>query len=152
MKMLLLSVLVMFLFFGCQKNSTGINNSESQIRLTTNKSSYVQSDTIKVTLRNNSDENIVFETRSGCMIMYYQKYQNDSWSDILYFYCSSLRGPSIADTLRPNASFIQTMPPNIFDSTGTFRLVVKLILPNRMAAKPDNEPKIFSNSFTIKKD
>lgn len=152
MKIFLLSVSFLFLFFGCQKSSTGINNSESQITLTTDKSFYVQSDTIKVTLRNNSDANIVFMTRNGCMILYYQKYQNNGWSDILDLNNCPWKGPDVQKTLKPDDSFTQILEPDIFSSTGTFRLVVKLISPKQSAEKSDNGLNVFSNSFEIKKD
>ncbi len=152
MKIFLLSVSFLFLFFGCQKSSTGINNSESQITLTTDKSFYVQSDTIKVTLRNNSDADIVFITRNGCMILHYQKYQNNGWSDILDLNNCPWKGPDVQKTLKPDDSFTQILEPGIFSSTGTFRLVVKLISPKQSAEKSDNGLNVFSNSFEIKKD
>ncbi len=152
MKIILLSVSFLFLFFGCQKNSTGINDSESQIILTTDKSSYVQSDTIKVTLRNNSDADIVFTTRNGCMILYYQRYQNNGWSDILDLNNCPWKVPDVPDTLKPNGSFTQNLEPGIFSSTGTFRLVVKLIAPKQSVENSGNRLKVFSNSFEIKKD
>jgi hypothetical protein len=137
------------LVISCQKDATGINGSVDQIKFSTDKSFYTQSDTIEAKLTNNSNVNIIFETRTGCLIMYYQKKEKDAWSDILYFYFSSLRGPSIADTLKPNSSFTQSMPPNILNSTGTFRLVVDLIEIEGSTSETNDDTIIFSNSFRI---
>jgi len=149
MKAFLFCALLLLLVISCQKDATGINGSVDQIKFSTNKNFYTQSETIEAKLTNNSNVNIIFETRSGCMIMYYQKKENNDWSDILYFYFSSLRGPSIADTLKPNSSFTQSMPPNIFDSTGTFRLVVDLIKIEGFTPEKNDDKIVFSNSFKI---
>lgn len=149
MKAFLFHTLLLLLVISCQKDTTGINGSEEQIKFSTDKSSYTQSDTIEAKLTNNSDVNIILETRTGCMIMYYQKKENKGWSDILYFYFSSLRGPSIADTLNPNRSFTQSMLSNIFNSTGTFRLVVDLIEIDGFTREMNYDKRLFSNAFKI---
>lgn len=149
MKAFLFCSSFLLLVISCQKDATGINGSVDHIKLSTDKSYYTQSDTIEAKLTNNSNVNIIFETRTGCLIMYYQKKEKDGWSDILYFYFSSLRGPSIADTLKPNSSFTQSMPPNILNSTGTFRLVVDLIEIEGSTSGKNNNTIVFSNSFKI---
>ena len=149
MKAFLFCASFLLLVISCQKDATGINGSVGQIKFSTDKSYYTQSDTIEAKLTNNSNVNIIFETRSDCLIMYYQKKEKDGWSDILYFYFSSLRGPSIADTLRPNSSLTQLMPPNIFNASGTFRLVVDLIEIEGFIYGMNNDTIVFSNSFKI---
>ena len=149
MKAFLFCALLLLLVISCQKDITGINGSVNQIKFLTDKRYYTQSDTIETKLINNSNFNIIFETRTGCLIMYYQKKEKYGWSDILYFYFSSLRGPSILDTLKPNTSFTQPMHANIFNATGTFRLVIDPIEIEGSTSTKNKQIKVFSNSFKI---
>jgi len=150
MKTSLLSIVFVLLVMNCQKEVTGINDLKDQIAFDTNQNNYTQADSIVVTFTNQSNQNLLFETRSGRMIMFYQMRKDHEWSDRLYFYYSSLRGPSITDTLRPDRTVIQPMPPHIFNSTGTLRLVLDVNQMQGSSPKTSDEITVYSNSFTVR--
>lgn len=149
MKTFLILASFLVLLISCKKETTGINVPVDQINFLPDKNFYTQSDTIEVTLTNNSNVNLVFETRTGRLIMYYQKKEDNGWTDISYFYFSSLRGPSVMNTLKPNSSFTQSMPPNIFNSTGTFRLVIYLSESEGLNPETNKDIIVYSKSFKI---
>jgi len=149
MKVFFLYILLLLMVINCHKDTTGINVSEYQINFSTNKSLYTKSDTIEAKLTNNSDVNIIFETRSGYIVMYYQKRENYGWSKNLYFYFSSLRGPSISDTLKPNCSFTQTMRGDDFNSAGILRLVIDCIGIQDLTREINDCKIIYSNYFKV---
>ena len=140
MKLFLLVVSFLFLMIGCQKNSTGVDNSAKPMTLTTDKESYSQ-----------TDKYIVFRTRNGCLPLYYQKEQNGKWSNISDLNNCPYKGPDILDTLLTGSSFTQIIPSNVFHSTGSFRLVVKLSEIEGVTPKSEDDLRVFSNSFDIKK-
>ena len=76
--------------------------------------------------------------------MSYQKKENSHWSDNLLFGYMSLHCPTVLDTIQANSTFTHSIPAEIFESTGTFRLLVDFHIPD----KNSNE-KVLSNSFKI---
>ncbi|RMG66782.1 MAG: hypothetical protein D6715_06115 [Calditrichaeota bacterium] len=148
----LLFCLALFLFAtGCEKNPEGISTNafSGEVKLFTDKTLYSPSDTIQVTLANHTRGNVVIETRTGVMIMFYQKKEKGEWSHILPFYYSSLLGPSIFVTLQPGMSFPQPVFASTFNGTGTFHVVVKLIEIEKPGFSTNQEPIVFSNAFRI---
>ena len=132
---------VSFLFFTffimyCSNQVTNSEVSNNQVSFFTDRQSYSENDTIIVTIDNESDSTLMIGLRcGGTLEMFYQKMENNNWSDNMYFYYMTLRCPTIMDSVLSNEKFSQPFLSSIFDSSGTYRLVL-------------NET-IFSNSFTI---
>ena len=130
---------------GCQNQPTEIKNSSEQIGFSTNSSSYVVSDTINLSLNNSSSFDMVVGLRCGHYLeMFYQKKVNQDWSDTLWFWYMSLRCPTFLDTVLRNNSFAHSMPAEMFNSTGTFRLLIDVYIPQR-----DTSLMLISNQFQI---
>jgi hypothetical protein len=141
----ILSFALILWIIGCQNQSTEISNSSEQVSFSTNSSSYVESDTIKLSLRNNASYDITVGLRCGLYLeMFYQKQVNQDWSDTLWFSYMSLRCLTDLDTVLMKHSFAHSMPAQIFNSTGTFRLLIDVHIPQR-----DTSLMVISNQFQI---
>ena len=145
MKTFFAYALLLLLIICCQKESTDINDSRDQINFLTDKPIYTVSDSINLNLENKSTVNITIGLRCGFYLeMYYQKKENGYWSDNLWFGYMSLRCVTELDTIQANNTFAHSIPANIFNSTGTFRLLVEVHKPMM-----NNSETIISNSFEI---
>ncbi|MBN2425606.1 MAG: hypothetical protein JXR46_13340 [Calditrichaceae bacterium] len=145
MKALVSYTLFLLLITGCQKEATDISASIDQIDFSTDKQSYTLLDSIKLNLTNNTDDDIIIELRCGFYLeMFYQKKENSNWSDDLWFGYMSLRCPTELDTIPASSTYTHSLHANIFNSTGTFRLLVEVHKPTM-----NNSETIISNSFKI---
>jgi hypothetical protein len=144
MKIIFPSILLSLIIIGCQDPST-TENSLNQIKLQTNKSSYSKLDSINIVLDNKSNSDILIGLRCGNYLeMFYQKKEINVWSDNLWFWYMSLRCATVIDTIRQSSVFNYSIKSEIFDSTGTYRLVLEYY-------KQIEDTKIikYSNSFEI---
>ncbi len=124
MKVFMSSLLFAIIFFGCNKKPSGIETSE-QIKLTTDKPSYDETDSIHIFLENSSDSDLMIGLRCNEYLeMFYQEIENDHWSADKYFWYMLLGCPTFPDTIQANSIFTYSMPAEIFDTVGTFRLLI----------------------------
>ncbi len=70
--------------------------------------------------------------------MYYQKKENSSWSNYLWFSWMSLRCPSTMEEIKSYTVFQYKIPNNEINENGTYILVLA------------NDTSIVSNSFEVK--
>ncbi len=67
---------------GCANQSTQPITPSEELRFTTDRTSYAPSDTIRLSLSNNSRSDITVGLRCGWYLeMFYQKRENEGWSD-----------------------------------------------------------------------
>lgn len=145
MKIFISLVLYILLSTGCQKESSDINNSLDQISFSTDKFLYSEKDSIDLYLNNKSDINIEIGLRCGFyMEMSYQKKVNGQWSDNLWFGYMFLRCPTHLYIVQALNTFTHSLSAEIFNSKGTFRLLVKVYVPDI-----DSTETIISNVFVI---
>ena len=76
--------------------------------------------------------------------MFYQKKENNDWSENLWLGYMSLRCLTVLDTIQANSTFTHSLPADTFGSTGTFRLIVEVHKPATNCRET-----IISNSFKI---
>lgn len=94
-------------------------------------------DTIYLKIDNTTDTNFEIALRCGQFLeMFYQKKENNNWSDALFFSYMYLKCPTFIDTIKSNDSFQSLIKVDLFETTGTFRLVLN--------------NSVSSNSFEIK--
>lgn len=147
MKEFIPCILIFLLFFSCKKEITGIENSLNQLSLLTDQISYTNVDSINLNIENKSAFDMVIGLRCGVYLeMYYQKEENNVWSDNLFFGYMSLHCPTFLDTIPTNNTFAHSIQSEIFESTGTFRFLVPYYLPRK-----DTNMVAVSNSFEIKR-
>jgi len=145
MKALFPFALLILLGINCQNQLADKNTSSDPINFSTDKSSYAKSDNISINLRNTSSSYITIGLRCGRYLeMSYQKKENNHWSDNLWFEYMSLGCPTMLDTVQAEGEFTDSLPVKRFDSSGTFRLLVKVYKP-----PADSSETIISNSFKI---
>ena len=145
MKILFSAFLLLLIIVNCQ-NPTSTENSLNKISFLTDKTSYTILDSINIVLENRSNSDIYIGLRCGNYLeMFYQKKEDNVWSDNLWFWWMSLRCPTVIDSIRPNTVFTYLIKSEIFDTTGTYRLVIDFYeqIEDTMISK-------FSNTFTIK--
>ena len=124
MKILISSLLLAIIFIGCEKEQSNIDLSE-QIKLTTDKPSYNKIDSIQLFLENSSGSDIIVGLRCNEYLeMFYQEIENDNWSADKYFWYMLLGCPTFPDTIQANSIFTYSMAAEVFDTVGTFRLLV----------------------------
>jgi len=122
---------------GCQDPiSTDEGNG---IVLQTTNNSFFTTDSIKVLIENKTYSNFEITLRCGSFLeMYYQKKENDSWSNYLWFSWMSLKCVSDIETIKGHNNFQFMIPSNEINASGTYRLVLA------------NDTSIVSNSFEVK--
>jgi hypothetical protein len=134
-----------FLLASACKERPVETGSSDRISLLTDKNSYAKLDTINLCLKNNSGFDMVVGLRCGSYLeMFYQEKDDDHWSDILWFWYMSLRCLTLLDTIETNNTLRHSLPAGIFDSTGTFRLLVDVYI-----REGDCRETIISNYFKI---
>jgi len=131
------SLLIIFFVIGCQEPiSTNENNG---IVLQTTNNSFFTTDSIKVLIENKTYSNFEIALRCGSSLeMYYQKKENDSWSNYLWFSWMSLKCVSVIETIRGHNNFEFIIPSNEISASGIYRLVLA------------NDTSIVSKSFEVK--
>ena len=140
-----ISALLFLVAFGC-KSPTTTDNLLDQVIFQTDQISYTKSDSINIDLENKSYFDIEIGLRCGLYLeMFYQKKENNIWSDDLQLWDGTLRCPTIADTLQPNNSINLFIKSEKFNSTGTFRLGLNYYNLTRGAAIIK-----YSNPFDIR--
>ena len=131
---------------GCGNQPTNIGGPSDQIIFSSDRTSYAESDTIRLFLNNSSRSDINVGMRCGFYLeMFYQKRDNHNWGDTLWFPYMSLRCLTLLDTVVANTILPHSIPAEIFHSTGTFRLTVDVYVP-----KTGTSQSILSNSFEIR--
>jgi len=131
---------------GCADQGTDPVTSLEQIRFSTDAPSYATSDTIRLSLENNSQSDITVGLRCGWYLeMFYQKRENEVWSDNLWFPYMSLRCVTVPKIVKMNTTFGHSLPAEMFYSTGTFRLKVTVYIE-----RVDTSLSLVSNSFEIR--
>ena len=144
-RMLSVTILLFIIVVGCQ-NSISTGNATDRISFRSDKTSYSISDTIDIILKNESYSKILIGLRCGGYLeMFYQKKEENIWSDNLSFWYMSLRCLTVVDTLESNNIFNYSLESAIFDSTGTYRLVLKYYRSSENIERIE-----YSNSFEIK--
>jgi len=95
------------------------------LALTFSKSSYTGSDTIKLSLANKSGSDIAIALRCGHFLeMSYQKSENGHWSGNRELSYMMLKCPTRSHTIKPNEAYECSWPSALFNSMGSFRLLV----------------------------
>ena len=136
--------LIVFLIFlislvitACHANVTKTDRTSGQIsqqntektssflELSFSKSSYTESDTIKLSILNKTDSDIVIARRCGFYLeMSYQKAENGNWSENKELWYKELMCPTQLYTIKPHEKYNFSLPSAIFNSTGSFRLLI----------------------------
>lgn len=144
MKILFSAFILLLIIVNCQ-DPTSTEDSLNKISFLTDKTSYTILDSINIVLENRSNSDIKIGLRCGNYLeMFYQKKEDNVWSDNLWFWWMSLKCTTVIDTIRQNSVFNYSIKSEIFDSTGTYRLVLEYY-------KQIEDTKIikYSNSFKI---
>jgi hypothetical protein len=128
---------LIFFIIGCEEPlSTNENN---QIIFRTTGNSYFITDSVKVFIKNNTLSDFEIALRCGGYLeMYYQRKENNTWSNNLWFSWMSLLCFTAIDTIKKDNTFEFTIPPDEIDISGTYRLMLA------------NDTLIVSNSFEVK--
>ena len=96
---IILSFALVLSIIGCQNQPTEIRTSSEQISFSTDSSSYVESDTINLSLKNGPSFDLIVYLKCGRFLeMFYQKKVNQDWSDTLWFSYMSLKCLTFSDT------------------------------------------------------
>lgn len=140
-------VLIFFLaFLNSCESATGVGNSENQVSLETDKTSYTVSDSINIVLNNNSANDIIVGLRCGEYLeMDYQQKEGDTWSGNRMFWYMSLLCPTKIDTIKSKQKYDVLLKTEFFKVKGIFRLVLRYRL-----TVLNKEEKIYSNAFEIR--
>jgi hypothetical protein len=141
-----ISIILLLAIIGCHDDLMDPHGSLDQIELITDKYEYSPPDSIYLYLRNNSDFKIVLGYRCdyGNLEMYYQRYENDHWSEDRWFIYMYLLCPTVLKTVEGQSTMIHAISVQEFDSTGTYRLFVPFYVPEK-----DTSIVVTSNSFEI---
>ena len=99
------------------------------LALSFSKSSYAESDTINLSIFNKTDSDIVIALRCGFYLeMSYQKSVNGRWSENKELSYMILKCPTHMYTIKPHEKYACSVPSSLFNSTGSFRLLVSFIV------------------------
>ena len=105
-----------------------LQNSESTpgpVDLTFSKSSYGRSDTIKASILNKTDSEIVIGLRCGFYVeMSYQESVKGHWSENKELPYMRMKCLTRTYTIKPHDKYDFSLPSSLFNSTGSFRLLV----------------------------
>ena len=130
---------------GCKDQGVNTSISSDQIQFSTDRNSYTESDTVKLFLANNSLSDINVGLRCGLYLeMFYQRSDNHSWGDTLWFPYMSYRCLTLLDTVGTRTTFVHFLPAQIFYATGTFRLAIPVY-----CSKTGIVLRVTSNPFEI---
>jgi len=142
----ILGVLIIISFLSsCEHEIKDASDIQGQIILSTDRESYTVSDTIRLLLENGSAYEIAVGLRcSNYLEMSYKKKETQNWSDDLFLRYMYLKCPTLLNTIKAGAIFTNSIPAEMFNSTGTF------ILQARISMLPDSSLTVVSNPFKIK--
>ena len=116
-----------------------VSSDDNKITFYTTNNSYLPSDSVTVFIENNMNSNYEIFLRCGAYLeMYYQKKDNNSWSNNLWFSWMSLKCISVPKTIMGHNVFEFIFPSKEIDTTGIYRLILA------------NDTSIVSNTFEIK--
>ncbi len=108
-----------------QINLQNKENTSSSLALSFSKSSYAETDTIHLSILNKTDSDIVIALRCGFYLeMSYQKSENGHWSENKELGYMTLGCPTRMYTIKPHEKYNYSMPSAMFNSTGSFRILV----------------------------
>ena len=138
MKKIFFYFLFVILFtIGCNDLVSTFENDEIVFKTLGN--SFSTTDSIKVLIENKTHSDFdIFLRCGGYLEMYYQKKENDSWSNYLWFSWMSLKCVSVLETIKGYNNFQFIIPSDEINESGTYRLVLA------------NDTTIVSNSFEVK--
>jgi len=129
-----------------QENVQNRENNPGPLELTFSKSSYGKSDTLKLSILNKADSDIILALRCGYYLeMSYQKSVNRKWSENKEFSYMMLKCPTHTHIIKPHERFEFSLPSSLFNSTGTFRLVIPFNVVNE-----NTNPTLTSGPFEIR--
>ena len=99
MKTAFLSILFFLVLSSCQ-NPTNTETPINQINFTTDKTTYSKLDSINIILENKSDSEFLIGLRCNTYLeMFYQKKENNVWSDDLWLCTRSSHGGLTSDAI-----------------------------------------------------
>jgi hypothetical protein len=108
-----------------QINPQTRETNSTPLTLAFSQSSYGTSDTIHSSIYNKTDSDIVIALRCGYYLeMSYQKSVNGRWSENMQLPYMMLKCPTRMHTIKPHEKYECTIPAALFNSTGSFRLLV----------------------------
>lgn len=148
MKYLIVSLFSVALVLGCAKEPTDVVSLPAKVVVTTEKNVYHLSENVAFNIKNYSGFPLILGFRCGFphLEMYYQRKENNQWSDTLWFDYMSLRCPTVSDTLAANLPFSSAIPASEFGGVGTYRLLVPVVLQ----ADKDLPELVPGNPFAIR--
>ncbi|RMF58444.1 MAG: hypothetical protein D6748_08700 [Calditrichaeota bacterium] len=145
MRTLVCLVFISILLLSCQKEKSVLTSQGGDIYFSTDKETYSPSDTLLLTLTNNSENDIEIALRCGLYLeMFYQQKLDGSWSENLWFPFMSLRCPTLTDTVQAMSLYTYPFPADMFDSTGVYRLLLDIYIPSTQRIET-----LISNDFKI---
>ncbi|GEM_PF-5180024 len=100
-------------------------NTSGPLTLSFSKSSYAESDTIKLSLVNKSGSDVTIALRCGHYLeMSYQVQVNGHWSENKELSYMMLKCPTHSHTINPHETYEWSLPSALFNAKGSFRLLV----------------------------
>jgi len=147
MRLLLTIFLFSAVIAGCENRASLITPSFDGITLKTDKDSYTDPDSIKLSLSNNSGYEIELGFRCSLknLEMYYQQKEKDEWSENKWFTYMNLKCMTILSEIKNKQVLKNSVSTTQFNTKGTFRMLVPCYLPAR-----DTNIVVVSNPFEIK--
>ena len=116
-----------------------ISSDKNQITFHTRNNSYLTTDGITVFIENGMNSDFEIFLRCGSYLeMYYQKKDNDSWSNYIWFSWMSLKCTSVPEIIKRHDIYEFTIPSEEINIIGTYRLILA------------NDTSFISNTFEIK--
>ena len=129
----------LFLFFAIVSCESPTSTDNDQIIFRTVENSFSSTDSIRVVIENQTNSNYNIALRCGIHLeMYYQKKENDIWSEDLWFSWMTLKCSSVLNTIKEDNVFQFIIPSEEIIISGTYRLILA------------NDTLLISNSFEIK--
>jgi hypothetical protein len=127
MKSIALISMLILAVINWEKKSVG---QPAEVIFSTDKPSYSLSDTIVLQITNNSSDDLFAGLRCGIYLeMSYQKKVDDSSSEKLQFGYMTLRCMTTQVTIPTDSTYSHQLPAELFNSKGTFRLIIDLVDP-----------------------
>ena len=136
---------IIILIAGCRNQPTNSEDQVEGVEFLTDRNTYFESDTIRILLRNDSQSDLTIGLRCGFFLeMTYQIKSANQWGDNLWLPYMYLDCPTFLDTITVNTKFSQSLSADVFDSTGTFRLLLDVYFPQSYTSMT-----VISNTFEI---
>ncbi len=147
MKFSVTFILLSLLIFGCEKNPASIHVSSGEISITTDRNSYTQSDSLLLSIANQSGHDLILGYRCSYknLEMFFQKKEKGTWSENQWFGYMSLKCMTLLRTIKKDKTIKHSISAGEFRGIGTFRLLVPCRIPGE-----DTTRVAISNAFEIK--